>query len=148
MQSDNKFLLIGPPEEVNAASMTVTEIDCLNFDYCTILIVTGVTDKALTALTVTESDTPGSNHANVTGLIFGTSTTTDGNTSSLPTATDDNEIRVCEIDLRLRKRYLDVTTTVASGTAGANLCLLAILSRGDQPPFTTTERNIDELLRV
>lgn len=144
-----KFLNITPPAAIkDNASWGVTEIDTLGWDYLQIVVLLGATDIAMAALTVTESDASGSGHANVTGLIMGTSTNTDGSTSALPTATDDNKIQLFEIDLRGRKRYIDVTATAGDGTAGTYLAIVAILSRPKDVPVTATERGCDEILRV
>lgn len=146
---DAKWLNLTPPAAiVDNASLTVTEIDTLGFDYAEIIVVLGATDIAMTALAVTESDTSGSGHANVTGLIFGTSDNTAGSTSVLPTATDDNDVFKFEIDLRARKRYLDVTATIGNGTAGTYAVVLARLSRSKTGVETATEAGCNQILRV
>ncbi len=109
-----KYVSVTPPAAiVDDASYTTAEIDTLGFDYCTIVVYLGASDIAMAALAVTESDSSGSGHANVTGLVWGTSTNIDGSTSALPSATDDNKFQIAQIDLRGRKRYLDVTATAA-----------------------------------
>lgn len=148
MQNFKVVNLTPPAAIIDNKSATVAELDTNGYDYCQIMVILGATDIAMTALKVTESDTSGSGHADVTGLIFGTSTNTAGSTSALPTATDDNDIFLFEIDLRYRKRYLDVTATVGDGTAGAYVTIIALLSRGNEPPFTATERGINQILRV
>ena len=149
MQTGFKILNLTPPAAiVDNASLTVTEIDTNGYDYCNILVFLGATDIAMTALAVTESDTTGSGHANVTGLVFATSTNTAGSTSALPTATDDNDIFEFQIDLRYRKRYLDLTATVGDGTSGGYYTVIALLSRADEPPFTATARGVNQILRV
>jgi hypothetical protein len=148
MQNFKVVNLTPPAAVIDNTSATVAELDTNGYDYCQSMVILGATDIAMTALKVTESDTSGSGHADVTGLIFGTSTNTDGSTSALPTATDDNDVFLFEIDLRYRKRYLDVTATVGDGTAGAYVTIIALLSRGNEPPFTATERGINQILRV
>ena len=146
---EKKYVNLTPPAAiVDNASLTVAELDCLGWDYCEILVILGATDIAMSALTVTESDTSGSGHGDVTGLIFGTSANTAGDTSSLPAATDDNDIFKFEIDLRKRKRYLDLTATVGNGTAGAYVAVIAILSRGRVTPSTAAEAGCNQILRV
>ncbi len=54
----------------------------------------------------------------VTGLVYGTSAGIAGTTSALPTATDDNKCFKFEIDLRGRKRYLDLVATCGDGATG------------------------------
>jgi len=132
-----KYVSMTPPAAIiDNASATVAEVDTLGWDYLTIVCQLGATDIAMTALKVTESDTTGSGHADVTGLVFGTSTDIDGNTSSLPSATDDNGFFVFQIDLRGRKRFIDMAATVGNGTAGAFLAIFGVLSRGDTGPNT------------
>lgn len=139
MLQNVKYVAITPPGAlIDNASATTAEVDTLGFAYLTIVAHLGATDIAMTALKVTESDTSGSGHADVTGLVYGTSTDIDGNTSALPSATDDNGFFVFNIDLRGRKRYIDVTATVGDGTTGAYLTIIGILSRGATGPSDET----------
>ena len=132
-----KYVNLTPPAAIiDNSAVTVAELDTLGWDYANIVAILGATDIAMTALSVTESDASGLGHAAVTGLVYGTSTDIDGNTSALPTATDDNGFFVFQIDLRGRKRYLDVSATVGDGTAGTFITIIAILSRGDTGPST------------
>ena len=102
----------------------------------------------MTALAVTESDTSGSGHVNVTGLVWGTATNIDGNTSALPSATDDNTFQVAQIDMRGRKRYLDLTATCGNGSAGTFLTAFARLSRGEVSPTSASDAGCNEIVRV
>lgn len=147
-QQTKKVNLTPPAAIVDNSSLTVAELDTLGWDYCEILVIMGATDIAMTALKVTESDSAGSGHADVTGLVFGTSTNVDGDTSALPIATDDNDIFSFQIDLRKRKRYLDMTATVGDGTSGAFVAIIAILSRGRETPSTAAEAGCNQVLRV
>ena len=144
-----KVVAITPPGAiVDDASWTTTEIDTAGYDYCTVYVMLGATDIAMAELTVTESDTSGSGHADVTGLIFGTSDNTAGDTSTLPSATDDNKIFAFEIDLRARKRYLDLTATAGNGTAGTYMAAWAVLERADEYADSATDRGCSQILRV
>lgn len=145
----DKFLMVTAPAAiVDNASLTTTEIDTKGFDYCRILVVVGATDIAMTALSVTESDTAGSGHAAVTGLDFDGDTDIDGNTAALPSATDDNSCFAFEVDLRGRKRYLDVTATVGNGAAGSFVSVFALLSRADEHLQSVSNRGYGGVLRV
>lgn len=147
--TQKKLVKMTPPQAiVDNASWTTTEVDTLGFDYCEIYVHLGATDVAMAALAVTESDTSGSGHANVPGLIFGTSTNTAGSTSTLPSATDDNKFFCFDIDLRGRKRYLDLTATAGDGTTGTFLVAWAVLSRAEATPVTASERGCSQILRV
>lgn len=144
-----KFVSVTPPAAiVDDASYTTAEIDTLGYDYCTIVCYLGATDIAMVALKVQESDTSGSGHADVTGLVYGTSTDIAGSTSSLPSSTDDNKAFVFEIDLKGRKRYLDVVATAGNGTNGTFATIFALLSRGDETPVTASERGVGNVLRL
>lgn len=147
---DVKYVNVIPPVAIkDNASWTTTQIDTLGYDYCTIVVNLGATDIAAAALKVQESDTDGSNFADVTGLVYGTSTDAlSGSTSALPTAGNDDKIFAFEIDLAGRKRYLDLVATAGNGTAGTYASAIAILSRADNTPRTATERNLTGLLRI
>ncbi len=146
-----KVLLTTPPvASVNNASALTTTIDTAGFDQATIHACIGVADAALTALKVQESDYANmSGAADVTGLVYGTSTDIAGATSALPASTNDNTVFTFDIDLKARKRYLDVVATVgAAGTTGAFITCLTILSRAEQTPTTATQRGVVNVLRV
>lgn len=146
---NTKLVAITPPGAiVDNASLTTAEIDTLGFDYMQVIVHLGATDIAMTALTVTESDTAGSGHANVTGLIWGTSANIAGSTSTLPSSTDDNKFFVADIDLRGRKRYIDVTATCGDGAAGTYITIIGLLSRKEVGITTAAERGCQEILRV
>lgn len=146
----DKFVAITPPGAiVDNASLTTTAIDTLGFSYCRIFAVLGATDIAMTALKVQESDDSGmSGAADVTGLVYGTSTDIAGSTSALPSATDDNKCFVFEIELKGRKRYLDLVATCGDGTAGTYVTAFALLSRASDVGVTKTERGYGNILRV
>ena len=140
---------ITPPAAiVDNASYTTTEIDTIGYDYATIVCYLGATDIAMTALAVTDSDTSASGHANVTGLVYGTSTDIDGNTSALPSATDDNKFFVFQIDLRGKKRYLDVTATAGDGTSGTFATIFCALSRANEAPESVSDAGAGGVLRA
>lgn len=144
-----KYVSMTPPAAiVDDASYTTAEVDTAGFDYAKVVVYLGATDIAMTALAVTESDVTASGHANVTGLIWGTSTDIDGVTSVLPSATDDNKFFVFEIDLRGRKRFLDLTATAGDGSAGTFLTAFCELSRADETPVTGADAGAAAILRV
>lgn len=144
-----KVVSVTPPAAiVDDSAYTTAEIDTAGYDYCTVVAYLGATDIAMAALSVTESDTSGSGHAAVTGLVYGTSENIAGSTSSLPSATDDNKFFSFEIDLRGRKRYLDVSATAGDGAAGTFCTIFAILWRGDEQKQTAAARGFADILRV
>lgn len=146
--TDRKIVGITPPAAiVNGASWTTASVDCLGFDYCTIYVYLGATDKALTALSVQESDND-SDYAAITGAAFATSKNSAGSTSSLPSATDDNKLFAFDIDLRGRKRYLDLVATIDTGCLGGYMAAWAELSRAETGPVTAAQRGVSQLLQV
>lgn len=147
LQATKIVNVIPPVAIVDNASWTTTEIDTKGFDKATIVINLGATDVAMAALKVQESDTSGSGFADVTGLVYGTSTNIAGSTSSLP-GTTNNAVYTFEVDLRGRKRYLDVVATAGNGTAGTFASGVCVLSRATNHPQTAAEKNIADELRV
>lgn len=155
MYSVNKKIVnaIIPVAIVNNAAVSSLVIDTLGFDYLEFIVQLGATDIALSAFKVQESDTKTnsttlSSGADVTGTVFGTDANDAGSTSTLPSATDDNKIYKFEIDLRGRKRYLQVQATVGSGSTGAYVSGIAELSRGQQVPTTAADKGVAQLMRV
>jgi len=140
--------ITNPAALLDNASATTGEVDTLGYDYAVIIVQLGATDGGLTALAVTESDTAGSNHANVTGLVYGTSTNTAAATSTLPTASSDDQALAFFIDLRARRRYLDLTITAPNTTSGAFVTAFALLFKPGIAPNTAAEWGFDEVLRV
>lgn len=146
-----KVVNVTPPvASVNNASALTTTIDTLGYDYCHIAVQFGVMDAALTVLKVQESDYANmSGAADITGAVYGTSTNLAGATSSLPASTNDNTVFGFDIDLKARKRYLDVVTTVgAAGTTGAFITTQAYLSRAGAALDTAADRGYADILRV
>ncbi len=139
-----------PAAKVDGASVTTAAVDTRGFDYCRVVAYLGDTDAAMTALKIQESDAASSGFADVTGLIFGTSDNLAGSTSSLPSTGNDDDFFAFDIDLRGRKRYLDVVATVGSSSAGTGtyIAIWAELSGGETTPDTATERGCNQVLQV
>lgn len=135
---------ITPPAAISDnATLTTTEIDTIGYNYATIVVGIGATDIAMGSLKVTESDTAGSGHADITGADFSVAPAT------VPSATDDNKFFVVNIDLRNgRKRYLDVTATTGNGTAGTYVCIWIELTRAQIAPVGAAALNADQVLSV
>jgi hypothetical protein len=130
-----KVINVTPPAAIidNTSALT-TAIDTIGFRYCQILVSLGATDIAMTALKVQQSDTDGS-YADVTGLVYGAS-----GAAALPIATSDNGVYVFNIDLRGKKRFLDVVATFGDGSVGGFVSILALLFEGEDTPRSATER--------
>lgn len=148
---DTKFVPIAIPEaKVDAASVTTASIDTRGFDYAQIYVLLGDLDIALSALKIQESDDDGNSdaYADITGATMDGGTDIQGTTLALPSASDDDQTHVFEIDLRGRKRYLDVVATVGDGSTGAWVYIFAVLSRSSQGLNTNAERNITSVIQV
>lgn len=146
-----KFVNVTGPISVDNASNTTATIDTLGFDYAVIVVHSGLLEVAMTALKVQESDDSGmSGAADVDGLVFGTSTNIDGSTSALPAAGDDNVFHLFEIDLKNRKRYLDVVSTQGNGSGTGGLVgISCILGRAAEAPADTAAgKGAAEVLRA
>lgn len=147
-QETKVFNLTPPAALVDNASLTITELDTKGFDYAVIELIMGATDIACSAMILTESDTAGSGHANITTSNFDGQTESDGTTAALPSATDDNGIFRWELDLTKRKRYLDATITVGDGTVGGYYVVRAELFRAKETPSSISNRGLTGLIRI
>lgn len=144
-----KWVNVTPPSAISDnTALTTTEIDTLGWDYLEIAVILGATDIAMAELKVCEGDTTGEATEDITGLIFGTANKIDGVKSALPSATDDNKIFLCQIDLRKRKRYIDVAAKSGDGTNGTYCAIVARLSRGKVLPSDAAGAGAAAILRV
>jgi hypothetical protein len=134
-----KVVNVTPPAAIkDAASFATTTIDTLGFNKVAIYFALGATDIAMTALKVQESDDSGmSGAADITGAVYGAS-----GAPALPTATDDNGVFGFFIDLKGRKRYLDVVATAGDGSTGTYGACTAHLYNGQETTDDATERGL------
>lgn len=116
---------------VDNGSFAVTELDTLGYDELLLIVAFGNVPANTSACKITESDTAGSGHADISASIIGTAADMDGTTSVLPTAAaGDGDHIIFQIDLRARKRYLDMVITAGDGSGTATECaVIAILGR-------------------
>lgn len=128
-----------PAAIVDNASWTTVEIDTVQsgvkYNYADIYVMFGAMDIAVTAFKVQESDTSGSGFADVTNAVGGTDFT-------LPSATSDNTLWCIRLDLRKRKRYLDLVLTGGDGAAGTYAAAWVVLSRGNETPVNATAHGL------
>jgi hypothetical protein len=135
---NQKVVVITPPAAaVNNASPATAEIDTYGFSYVDIYVALGATDIALTALKVQESDQSGAGMADIPDAVYGAA-----GAPALPAATDDNKVFGFHLDMRGRKRYLDLVATVGNGVAGAFVFAWAVLSRAAQTPRDAAGRGL------
>jgi hypothetical protein len=146
---DAKYVaVISPAAIVDAASFTTNEVDTLGFNYATFIFQLGATDIAMTALKVQESDTSGSGFADITGADMSSATDIDGAATALPSDADDNKFVVIQLDLRGRKRYLDLVATAGNGSTGTFASCVCVLTQADVAPESVSAANCDTLVRV
>ena len=146
----DKWVSVTPPAAiVDNASLSTATIDTAGFAYLRVFLYLGAMDIAMTALKLQESDDSGMSGAvDITGLVYGTSNGISGSASALPTATDDNKCFTFEVDLRGRKRYIDLVATCGDGAAGTYATAFALLSRAGDVPVSASERGFGNILRV
>lgn len=133
-----KFVAAVKPTAItDNATATADVIDCRGFDFATIVVQLGATDIALTALKVQNCATSGGTYADITGATFAGGTGLGGATLALPSATDDGQPCVFQIDLRGLDPFLKLVVTFGDGTAGGFSAAVAILSRAKFPPITS-----------
>jgi hypothetical protein len=139
MKQANKTisLLIAPQAIVNGAAISATNyVDTAGYNYAQIALLLGATDIAMSLCRVTECDTYNGSYTAITGLTFGTSTGSAGSATALPAATADNTLRLFNIDLKGRMRFLRLEATAGSGSAGTYSAAIAILGKDDVAPST------------
>lgn len=146
---DCKYVQVIPPTAItdNGAHAEV-EIDTLGYHYAEIIFFLGATDIGITELTVAETDTTGSGEADVTEFVVGTALDMDGVASALPSATDDGQVTVFQIDLRKRKRFLSLVAVHGNGSVGGFAAAVCRLSRGDVAEITSTAIATGGVLRA
>lgn len=149
---NTKIVPITTPVSVSAGAATTVAVDTAGFDYCTIVFIGGAMATGYSVLKVQESDASDmggavdiSNDNGVFGFGETSQLNVDGSAAGDPDATNDVTYGF-EIDLRARKRYLDVV-----GTAGGTClsCMFAILSRrAESSADVLADRGFTGLLRV
>ncbi|MFZ9311563.1 MAG: hypothetical protein ACO24O_08695 [Arenimonas sp.] len=128
-----KFVSITPPAAIiDNASATTASVDTKGYDYAVITVYFGAMDIAVTAMKLQESDDD-STYADITGATFA---------GGYPSATSDNTAWKFYVDLRGRKRYLDLVLTLGDGAAGTYVAAFAELSRAENAPYDITTRGL------
>ena len=137
-QNKKQGIITAPAAKVKNASFTTLAVDTLGFSKLAIYAILGDTDIAMTALKLQESDDSGMSGAtDITGSIYGAT-----GAPALPTATDDNKIFAFFVDLKGRKRYIDLVATAGNGSTGTFLCATYELGVGNETTDTAAERGL------
>lgn len=140
----NKTVAVTSPGAiVDNAGFTTNTIDTKGFAFITIIVVLGALDVALAAFKLRESNADDMSGAvDVTGADFSVAPAT------LPAATDDNKLYAIHVNLKGRKRYLDLTLTGGDGAAGTYASAVAILSEASEVPSSVEARGFAQELIV
>lgn len=152
-QNETAFIVAPPAAIVDNAAVSCNVIDTKGYDYLVVDVIIGATDIATVALKCQESETKSNttaltSGADITGLVFGTSTNIAGSTSALPTSTADNTVQRFEIDLKGRKRYILPAITGGDGAAGTYYAAVAYLRKQEVQATSASARGFGDILRV
>jgi len=148
MQQAKYVRAISPAALLDNTQATATVIDARDYDYCTIVVQLGSTDIAITALKIETCATSGGSYADLTGATFSGGTSPDGTTLALPSATDDNQVCVFQIDMRGKQPFLKVVATFGDGSVGGFIAAVAILTKGHLSPSTSVTMADGDVCRV
>lgn len=148
LQQSKLVTVVQPTAIVDNTSWTTAEVDTRGFNYATFIFQLGASDIAMAALSLTESDVTASGHATIAGADFASATDIDGNATALPSATDDGKILVVQLDLRKRKRFIDVVATAGNGAAGTYLSALCILDGAEEGYVASAGMGAEHVVRV
>lgn len=135
LQNVKTVYITKPGAIVDNSAFTTDTIDRKGFSKARIVVGLGALDIAVTAMKLRESDDSGMSGAvDVSGADFSVSPLT------LPAATDDNKLYAIHLDLRGRKRYLDLSLTGGDGAAGTYAVAWVDLYGALEHPNTATKR--------
>lgn len=127
---------IKPAAVLDNTSATATAVDTLGATYAEFLVQLGATDIACTAFKLQECATSGGSYADITGATFDGGANAFGGTLALPSATDDGQVCVFQVDLANRLRYLKLVVTFGDGTTGGYVAASCRLSGLSTQPGT------------
>lgn len=144
-----KTVLMTPPQLKDDGDLASnTYVDTLGYAHLRVIIATGTMDEALgstaegTAVYLEECDT-------TDGSYDSLSSTPGALLADAIAATEDDSIFIIDLDLRGRKRYIEVNAPHAgNGTTGVNACIIGILSKAQIHPDSATEAGAAEWIKV
>ncbi len=148
LQQAKYVAAIKPAAILDNTSATATVVDTTGYDYATVIVQLGATDIAVTALKLQASSTSGGTYADITGATFDGGSGMGGATLALPSATDDGQTCVFQVDMRGKNPFLKVVATFGDGTSGGYIAAVAVLSRGKIAPTTSTGAADGDVCRV
>lgn len=148
LQNAKYVAAVKPAAILDDTSATATVIDCTGYDYCTVVCQLGATDIAMSALKLQSSATSGGSYTDVTGATFDGGYGVNGATLALPSATDDGQLCVFQVDMRNKNPFLKVVATFGDGSTGGFISASAILTRGGVTPSTSSTMADGDVCRV
>jgi hypothetical protein len=133
-----KVVNITPPAAaVTAGSFTTAVVDTKGFDYATVVCHFGAIGAGgVTALKLEHSDESSANFGDITGANFSGGKGPKGEDLALPVDADDNKLFMFQVDMRGKKRYLNLIAT--AGAQAVFMSAHAVLSRADVAPVAST----------
>ncbi len=135
LQAVKTVWITKPGAIVDNAAFTTDTIDTKGFCKARIVVGLGALDIAIAAMKLQESNSANMASAtDVTGADFSVSPL------ALPAATADNNLYAIHVDLRGRKRYLDLSLTGGDGAAGTYAVAWVDLYGASEAPNSATER--------
>ena len=141
-QTPKYAIVVMPTAIYDDAAATTVAVDTKDYDFARVGMMIGVTDIAMAVLTLQQSAESGANYTDITGANFAAGgTDIEGSTLALPSSTADNTFIVVEVDLRGKKRYLDLSATAGNGSAGTYFAAWCELYKGVQAPYDNTTAN-------
>lgn len=127
-------ILVDDGPAVGAQGNTPVSVDTVGWNEAMVVFGLGATDIAVDEFNVFDSDDD-STYAEIPGLSQLT-----GADGTSPSATEDNSLFPCYIDLKNKKRYLQVAWGFGNGTVGGYGYVLVVLAKPDVAPNTAAER--------
>lgn len=131
-----KYINALSPVTLDDATGTAIAVDTAGYHSVAFVLSIGATDAAVTAFSLTESDTEGGSYTAISSST----------PSSLLSATDDNDLNIIHLNLRnaARKRYIKVVVTVANGAStGGVVSCLAVLGDPAIAPNSGVDRGLN-----
>jgi hypothetical protein len=135
LQAIKTVWITKPGAIVDDAAFTTDTIDTKGFRSARIVVGLGALDIALAAMKLQQSDASNmASASDVSGADFSVLPLT------LPSATDDNKLYAIHVDLKGKKRYLDLTLTGGDGANGTYATAWVDLYDAEEYPNSAEER--------
>lgn len=153
MNSANAYWMqVIAPAAAASSVVNGNVIDTAGFDYLELIASQGAQAAGLTALILAlqEGDSSSTFSGSITGANVGTSTplfAAAGAGSNLPSTATNNTLQVFNVDLKGRKRYLNLTLTPSS-SSGLFLDAIARLTRAERSPESAASSGANQVFQL